>query len=616
MNKKNAPTNSRLSVLATSAAFIAFFSALFLYILRMIEPVLLYERFNISSVIIPFEESWTFLSEFLLRPGGPVEYLTSYLFIFFENNLAATIIITALAVLLWFSVRMLFKTSGSPWPGILAWVPTAAMIIPFARYDYTVESFVSLAICTLTAAIFIKVAPCRSVARIIIYVLAFSSLYYAFAAYAFAFAVFVIMREFQRNIKTATAFLIAALVITYLILSLPIFQPIPPDFTVFSIVPKWANELSKNALITAPAFMAAILLLTIVFVRKPAQKKKKRNKQKNSLGWLKPTASAIIVISACAVSLHYAFQPKHKTSLKTDYLTRQGKWNELIACGQKDPYLFVNPSYNHNLNLALYHKGRFETDLFKYPQDPKALTLEHHQGQKNRRLSFKAAQLILKLGYVNDAEKKCYELLESAGNWPDVIETLGLVNLAKDQTITADNFLKKLSHFPSHTEKAQALLNRKQGSQEAKLVEKLQSRALCNINLKKLAPNADNWFEWLLAKDPTNEMAFKYMMAHYLLTKQTNKITQHIHRLKDFGRAEVPRNYQEAIVLEIARSGNDNVVPSAWRPSDKSIAVYRRFLDACSRFKNSKQAKQALAQQYGNTYYYYHTFDLSGVGKW
>ena len=119
----------------------------------------------------------------------------------------------------------------------------------------------------------------------------------------------------------------------------------------------------------------------------------------------------------------------------------------------------------------------------------------------------------------------------------------------------------------------------------------------------------------LLASNPNNKLAFEYMMAFYLLTRQVDKIAANINRLDDFGYERLPRYYDEAMAIYSKRKGTDADVPKKWMPSKQALKTADTFSDINERTgANRKAAMQHLAKAHGNSYFFYYLYGTSGAG--
>jgi hypothetical protein len=113
--------------------------------------------------------------------------------------------------------------------------------------------------------------------------------------------------------------------------------------------------------------------------------------------------------------------------------------------------------------------------------------------------------------------------------------------------------------------------------------------------------------------DRQNRMAFEYLMTWYLLNRRLDEFIQNIKRLSDFEYAEVPRLYEQAMLIYVygQRKPVDlegyQVSPQARQQIEQFSAVYNRYA-------RSKQAAfNELAKAYGDSYFFYHLYGFSGV---
>jgi hypothetical protein len=110
----------------------------------------------------------------------------------------------------------------------------------------------------------------------------------------------------------------------------------------------------------------------------------------------------------------------------------------------------------------------------------------------------------------------------------------------------------------------------------------------------------------LLEQNKLNRMAFEYLMALYLLRGQLDKFSQNFHRLDDFGYAEVPRLYEEALLLYVVRAQE----PFDLRGREISPASRRRFEafnEVLNRHrKDFRAAYGELARDFADTYFFYY----------
>ena len=110
-------------------------------------------------------------------------------------------------------------------------------------------------------------------------------------------------------------------------------------------------------------------------------------------------------------------------------------------------------------------------------------------------------------------------------------------------------------------------------------------------------------------------MAFEYLMACYLLTAQLDKFVQNLSRLDDFDYPKIPRLYEEAILIyQIATDRKVDL--KGHQISLESRQRFERINQTFDRYMRNKQAAfDEMAKDYGNSYFFYYTYGVSGMKK-
>jgi hypothetical protein len=114
----------------------------------------------------------------------------------------------------------------------------------------------------------------------------------------------------------------------------------------------------------------------------------------------------------------------------------------------------------------------------------------------------------------------------------------------------------------------------------------------------------------LLEHNGRNKMAFEYLMADHLLNRRLEMFIGQLHRLDDFGYPDIPRHYEEAILIytmltkKTVDLGNRKIKPETIRRS-------RDFYRICAIYKNNTQAavKELEKMGFSDTYFYYYSFE-------
>ena len=610
-NKKEAIT-SFFRILGCTA----FFACLFLYCCKAIRIDLIYQKFALDPWIVPFEPGLEFFKTFLDEPGRILSYIESFLFQWYYLNTSGSIIAVLVAMcafLATYSLLTVFKVKGRYF---LAYCPAIAFALTCNIYDNMLYNYAGLIIAVVFAVLYIIIAPKNRPVSILIFSILFASLYFMIAAFSLMFALLVLIYEAVPARRQATAItqaLIACAVIILIgtiVCGIPIKEAFMQNLT-FAPRP-WACPFSINVFY---AMCGLILLASLIFGTWHRLAPKPENENTHPRTLINTITAAIqltVAVIICTVALFFSFEPSNKVNLLSKYYARQSMWDELIELGEKNPQLHKYLFFNHDHTRALFHTNRLESELFKYPQSIDALLLSVEDVQQSREYYEKAGAIMLELGYVNGTEINSFELLEGSGNWPLVLENLALINLAKGQDQTAMVFLNKLSKDILQGKQARQILQQIKNDPallDNKRIRHLRSIAITEADLPTIGYDTDDFYLWLLRKNPKNKMAFQYMMAKSLLKEDTNKIAENIYRLDDLGYDKLPRYYEEALVIETQLNKDINI-PEKWKPSAKAMQQGNAFLQTYAIYKKDKaKAMRVLTPEFGDSFYFYFMFN-------
>lgn len=229
------------------------------------------------------------------------------------------------------------------------------------------------------------------------------------------------------------------------------------------------------------------------------------------------------------------------------------------------------------------------------------------------------SQIALELGDINLAEQWAFQMVEGVGDCPAALETLALVCATKKQDAAARVLLTRMQKDLIHGRRAEELLGLAEQASKAEndwstRVERL--RALKhNENSTFRYEYSDHFMlESLLKANSRNRMAFEYLMASYLLARRPDKIVENLPRLDDFGCEQIPRHYEEAILIHSDATGQE--VPLGKRHiRPETIERFKDFVSRCRPRQYQRRVDMvALAQDFGDTYWFYLLFGTMTAG--
>jgi hypothetical protein len=205
---------------------------------------------------------------------------------------------------------------------------------------------------------------------------------------------------------------------------------------------------------------------------------------------------------------------------------------------------------------------------------------------------------------------------------------LALINIAKGQPEAARVCLQAMSAYVHHGRWARDALRRLEadplwsGDPEIARIRAAMPTedvifAIRPRRSDDYPPSVQDELTELLRRDPHNRMAYEYKMAFHLLTWRIDEVVGELDRLDEFDYPDVPRHYQEAAAIYglIYRGGPD--LDERWVRAEVRNALSDFLRRMAGDFRNggASEAMAELASDYGNSYFYYYFFGVSGVGE-
>ncbi len=303
----------------------------------------------------------------------------------------------------------------------------------------------------------------------------------------------------------------------------------------------------------------------------------------------------------------------HKRLAQMDYYSSRGNYEGVLAAARGLTRKQMDFSSEARLHLALYHTGQLGQDVFSYRNQSEWDLLPGLGGGFE---SCRAqSETLLELGLVGDAEHLAHEALENEGVRPELLRVLAQVNVLKDRPRAARVFLNVLCQIPFQRGWAKTWLRnleknpRLTGNPELDAIRPLMP----TNDLVHQALPAEGLLVQLLRCNPTNQMAFEYLMGEYLMNGELNKLVERLWQLDSFKYAGIPRHYEEAVLLcQQMRSTPVELHGRSIRP--ETIERFRGFTEAMNqRVLDTDEGRRAFAREFGDTFWYYYFARRSGA---
>jgi len=587
---------TRSPTLGTRLRDVVFFILFFLYLRLVVDVRLIAHCAGPRSGDLPvFYRGWTFFREFVVRPGGLVEYAGAFLFQLFSHAWLGALVVTCLAWLLSLCVSGCFAASGSQRLRCLRHVPAVLLLAIYSRYAHCITSIVALlaALCLLPA--YLRISAKGTAAAMAFFIVVCPALYCIAGATCVVFAATCILYEalIMRRWQLAAPCLLVAGAVPWAIGVLLCGSPPAAALTPYAF--------SWNVAIPGEPLWAIYVLYLLV----PA------GMILSSGSWaaahrVRPW-EALLPFVLAAGTAYFAFAPGGKALRTVDFYASRGKWEQVLAAARADP---ANPPIVQTVDRALCHTGRMADELFSHPQSLPALLID-----PNEPLSWQWAEIWLDVGFVNAAEHHLAQAEEVVGEQPAILQKLALIHMAKGNIGTAKIYLKALTRTLFRDE--WAVTHLKELEDDPNLSNDPQVQWLRGTMPKTSAlikeQTTDEWFLELLDTNPTNRLAFEYLMALYLVAGRPDKVAETIHRLDTFGcaRPYLPEHYAEAVVAYMAKGGKPDLY--GWQIREETLQRFQACMESARTHQNDPAAlRRELRETFPGSYFRYLLVGESG----
>ena len=610
------------------------------YVGLVVEPRLIYPCFGTILADAPtFLTGWPFLQSSLGLPGGPVAYVAGFLSQSYYYSWLGTLIIVSSALGLCELSRRHLAIAGYARASILTTFAAILLFLMYSGYAHPLPVCLAVSLGLLWSLVFERLPLRGWVTRVAAYCLMAASVFWlAGAGGLLVFSLMTVIYAVcvRRDWGFSVLVVPASLAIVWG-LALYVFL-ISPRQALLILTPASASvtegmkTFSKVLLILLYVFVPLSVSLRLLSkealgrlgrARKKPSKVGKRRKghgapRQERLAWtlLKESAMIGVPIALMAAGLCFSRDSKSKPFLLAHDYALRGQWDKILELGRSLPQGESNVYFDHNIIGALYHTGRLPYDLFDFPQTPHGLFLTHE-----KRVSYltqlKLCDTYLELGLVNMAEKLASEILATKGHCGFVVERMAWINILKGQTGAARIYLNVLKKDLVHRGTANALLGALDNGftpDQTAYVDRIRSCMPGEGDAGTGRDSIEKMLTGLLERNPRNQMAFEYLMTLYLLTGQVEKLAANIGRLNNLGYQTIPTLYEEAMLIYFGSHGQ-KVDRSRFAIKPQTIERYAKFVQLCSTMepRNRQAVLGRMIVEFGNSYFFYHTFGCVGL---
>lgn len=539
----------------------------------------------------------SYFFETVSEPGGMALYLGRFFVQFFYYSWAGSLIIAVLLVLLQREVAWLTKKLGyNNAFYLITFLPSIVYWILLCDENYMLSGLILL-IMVLAVVIVCTTIHSRTI-RVISTIVLTPILYISCSGCFWLFAVFMTLLEinywrekidfrwFVMSIGSAVLIVVSPLLSKYfyqyplenLWLGIGFYRF--PKISPYGQLIVWSLVFVVSVL---PRFLPKIISAKKYIIVMALQ-------------------IALLIISGGYLIGNAANWNKEELMGYAHYVKMQ-EWDKVIVmAAKKTPTAPMSVSC---LNLALAKTGVLGDNMFSYYQNGVQGLIPHFEPDFTSPLP--TSEIYYQLGMINTAQRLVFEAMESIPDYQksaSCFKRLAETNLINGQYKVAAKYLRVLQHTLFYrnwaTETLTYLNDEKRINTHPEWGRLRQLRYKVDSLFSE--DELDVMLGILFQNNKSNRMAYEYLMACTLLSKDMQKFINYYPLGKDIGYSHIPKSYQEELLFIWSLKHHPLKEKAPW-PIDPKIT--ERLLEYAPIYLQEKNAGPILKERFGDTYWYY-----------
>lgn len=560
---------------------------------------------NFGGYLLFFQESQSlfvysreYISEFFLKPGGPLVLLGKFLTQFYYKAIPGAIIISSVLTLPYYLIYKINKkiAPGSSDFTFLALIPSCILLLMQIHYYHTLEYNLGYLV---ILAFFLFSLHVRKKNMHWAELIVFPFFYYLTGAYAFIYlGIYLVYNVLHEQDRKKYSYSILILLIT--VISVILFKELlfyqPLNQLLIYPLPVVSDDKHRILFYT----------ITILLILYPAKWKilssVKTDRIKTQIISI---AFSIILIFTTLFLIKTIYNPQTVRVLQIEQLVFENKFDEAIDLQEQSPSKNMIGQYFYN--IALSETDQLCDRLFKGRQDFGVRSLILPWSKEY--LSW-GAYFYYSVGLFNEAHRWAYEDIVVYGYRPQNLKLLIKTNLINGNYKISEKYLRIFKRTLYYRDWA--------SEYEKFIVDTSLIRIDNEFNAKlKIVPKENfliklddpqNNILLLLKGNPDNRKAFEYEMAWLLLSKNVEATVNNICKLKAMGYTHIPTCIEEAI---LSYENSTKALPDLGGLSvrQETLARFDKYVAAFIAARNNPGSGKALLEEkFGDTFWYYFHF--------
>ena len=605
---------------------VVFFALLAAHLAFNVDPRILYhaDEASPSGQVVPlfptYFQGMAFFKPFLSVPGGPAEYFAANVSQYFSARRIAVAILLAIAVAALVVTDSLIGRMGGKKGRVLRFVPPLLLVVIWNRYTFVLADQVALLAALLAAYLYFQL-PAKAALRAAVIIAMVAALYYVAGGACLLLAAVCGVHELLAGRRlTGGAYLVVG-ALTPAVMGMGVFGLDASE--AYGRLTGLAGGGQVAVVAWAGLYGFFIILAGVLSWRgRSAESTCEAGGRLEQLldrlgtGRLRlfaPPAAGLILAAVVAMG---TVDRDLRTYRKMCYYFQTESWGALILAAREFPPQKYTGHTCRMLNRALFETGRLGGEMFLYPQPllglggPLLLGPELDQPHK--------VDTLLQLGAAETAERMAEESLATWGDRPLVLRLLVKIAIVKGDLQAAEGYLQTLSKDIVHGRYAKGHLAKLKGGETFNSdpeIIRLRANMLSGDKLDPSVEATQATLEELVYKNRDNQMAFEYLLAHYLLTLQLSDFAALIPDMDRFKYEYMPPHHAEALTLYFNRTG-EGVVLEDLKEDPGTRQRCQRFLALAAEYENDDRGlAMMVAQEMPHSYfdYYFKTAVATGL---
>ena len=536
-----------------------------------------------------------YLKDFLLKPGGVLEYAGRFISQFYFLPLMGSLLLSVILVCTGFITLKIvrFLNSGFFLAAPIAIISSVLLLLMQAQYYHTMEY--NLGYLFILTSFYLTIKYKESYIPFVLFPL----IYYISGAFALVYllmyAVYslIFISGNQKVLRPAIMTMAGGL--TFFLFK-ELFFLVPGKSLLSSPLPLIDDRYHKVLFFVLTAFI--VMLPLISKIRLPLRASHR------TLRFSGLVAGSLVLFAGIFMVIRI-YNPIISSILTIEEAAYKGDWNEVIRIHEKEPSGNLIGEYFYN--VALSERGLLCDRLFSGQQTfgTQGMILPWGNEHLDR-----GAYFFYTAGLVNEAHRWAYEEMVVYNIRPHTMLMLIKTSLIAGNYSMAEKYigiLKKTLFYRDDAIKLSKLIGNEEGlmsNSELGPVARIIPQKDFFIYVDKPEDNLLMLFE----SNPGNKRAFEYMMAWLLLEKDVETVMSNIHLMKGMGYTKLPRHIEEAVMIYY-NSGGTFPELSGFTVSPETMTRFNQYFTTFVQARQRPETiDQVMKSGFGDTFWYYFHF--------